>query len=142
MTDATATADRPPGETEPVPLRARGWGIPILLTVVVALGLGLIAVGVAALLGDDHKAETVTFVVPEGTAEDVFFGNEVNIMPPEVDLKVGDTLVIRNDDSQTASVGPFTVRAGETLRQTFRRPQTLIGECTLSGTGEVKIVVT
>lgn len=137
----TATDDPGLG-TETVPLRARGWGIPILLMLIVAAAVGIAAIALVSLAGGGDEAETVTFVVPEGTAEEVFFGNEVDIMPPEVDLRVGDTLVIRNDDKQTATVGPFTVRAGETLTQTFRRPQTLIGECTLSGTGEVKIVVT
>lgn len=139
---APTTSDDPPGDTEPVPRRARGWGIPILLTFVVGIAIGAVLVSVAALLDDDRAPQTLTFVVPDGAAEDAYFGKKVDVMPPEVDLRVGDTLVIRNDDSQTASVGPFTVRSGETLRQTFRRPQTLIGECTLSGTGEVKIVVT
>jgi hypothetical protein len=142
MAEATTTVDEAGDGTEYVPRRARGWGIPILLTVVVAVLLGGVALLIGTVTGDRHSAETVTFVVPDGTAEDLFFGKKVDIMPPKVELKVGDTLVIRNDDSQTASVGPFTVRAGETLKQTFRRPQTLIGECTLSGTGEVKIIVT
>ncbi len=63
-------------------------------------------------------------------------------MPSEVPMRVGDTIVVRNDDVETATVGPFTVRPGETLTQTFRSPMTLVGECTLSGTGEVEIVVT
>ena len=139
----TSVSSSEPGTTEPVPLRARGWGIPLLLTAMVALVLGGVAVAiVAATGGSGGKAETVTYVVPKGTAEELYLGKTINIMPPQVDLDVGDTLVIRNDDVQTATVGPFTVRAGETLTQTFRRPQTLIGECSLSGTGEVKIVVT
>jgi hypothetical protein len=80
-------------------------------------------------------------VVPQGTSERVFRGEVVDIMPPEVRLEVGDTLVVRNEDFETVTVGPFTVRAGETLRQEFQRPQTLIGECTLSGSGEIKIIV-
>lgn len=139
---APTTSDPAPGPAEPIPRRARGWGIPVLLTIVVALALGAAVVAVAALTRDEREPQTVTFVVPDGAAEDAYFGKPVDVMPPEVELRVGDTLVVRNDDSQTASVGPFTVRAGETLRQTFRRPQTLIGECTLSGTGEVKIIVT
>lgn len=126
----------------PVPLRARGWGIPILLVAVVAVMAGLAAVGIAALIDRDRAPETVTFVVPDGTAADLAAGKEVDLMPPEVKLQVDDTIVVRNDDTETATVGPFTVRPGETLTQTFRSPMTLVGECTLSGTGEVKIVVT
>ena len=138
----TTASSSGPEAPEVVPLRARGWGIPLLLTAVVAIIMGIVAVGVVAVTNKEEPAQTVTFVVPDGTAEKVYLGKTVNIMPPKVDLPVGDTLVVRNDDSQTATVGPFTVRPGETLTQTFRRPQTLIGECTLSGTGEVKIIVT
>ncbi|MEZ5181953.1 MAG: hypothetical protein R2702_08785 [Acidimicrobiales bacterium] len=55
---------------------------------------------------------------------------------------MGDTLVVRNDDTETMVVGPFTVRPGETLTQHFQRAQTLVGECSLSGSGTVEIVVT
>lgn len=127
---------------EIVPLRARGWGIPLLLLAAVAVLVGVAALGASALLADDHEAETVTFVVPEGTAADLAAGQTVDLMPSEVPLRVGDTIVVRNDDVETATVGPFTVRPGETLTQTFRSPMTLVGECTLSGTGEVEIVVT
>lgn len=130
-------------EPGPTPARRRGpgWGVVVLLAVVAAIVLGTI-VALVSLGAEDDPGETVTFVVPDGTAEARFYGNEVDIMPPEVELRVGDTLVVRNEDSQTAAVGPFTVRAGETLTQTFQRPQTLVGECSLSGTGEVAIIVT
>ncbi len=139
----TATTEQDaPTPTEQVPLRARGWGIPVLLALVAIMAVFGIGVVLTNLVGTAPKAKTVSYVVPKGTAEKVFFGKTVDIMPPEVRLNTGDTLLVRNEDEQTATVGPFTVRAGETLKQTFQRPQTLIGECTLSGTGEIKIIVT
>lgn len=140
MDPADATTTLP--TDEPVPLRARGWGIPIVLALVALVAVVVIGGSLAALLGGDGEGETLTFVVPEGTAERGYLGETVDIMPAEVQMAVGDTLVVRNDDTQTATVGPFTVRPGETLTQRFQRPQTLIGDCTLSGTGEIKIVVT
>ena len=136
MADQGAPAD------EQVPLRARGWGIPILLAAISLVAVVVLGGAIATLVSGGDDAETVTFVVPDGTARKVFFGETVDIMPSEVRMEVGDTLVVRNDDVQTATVGPFTVRPGETLEQRFQRPQTLIGDCTLSGTGEIKIVVT
>ena len=138
----TATDEQLPGASEEVPLRARGWGIPILLALVAIIAVLAVGVSVTKLVAGSPKAKTLTFVVPAGTAEKAFFGKPVTIMPTEVRLNVGDTLVIKNNDSQTATVGPFTVRDGEVLRQKFQRPQTLIGECSLSGSGEVKIIVT
>jgi len=127
--------------SDQVPVRARGWAIPVVLAVVAIVALVAIGMSIATLVGGGSQ-ETVTFVVPDGTTERVFFGESVEIMPNEVRMRVGDTLVVRNDDIETVTVGPFTVRAGETLTQEFRRPQTLIGECTLSGSGEIKIIVT
>ena len=136
-TDPEQTADDPT-----VPLRARGWGIPVLLAVVALLALVGAGALIAKVTAPDQTGETVTFVVPKGTAEKAFFGEKVDIMPSRVALNVGDTLVIRNDDEETSVVGPFTVRPGETLRQHFQRPQKLVGECTLSGSGTIEIVVT
>ncbi len=136
------TTDQQDLEDAQVPLRARGWGIPILLAAVVMVVVVVAGVVITSATGDDPESVTKTFVVPEGTSEQVYRGEVVNIMPSQVDLAVGDTLVVRNDDVETVTVGPFTVRAGETLTQQFQRPQTLIGECSLSGSGEIKIVVT
>lgn len=124
-----------------VPLRARGWGIPVLLALVCIVCAVVIGAAATSLLDGGDDPETITYTVPEGTSEKLFFGETVEIMPTEVLLDVGDTLVIRNEDSQTMAVGPFTVRGGETLEQTFSRPQTLVGECSLSGTGEIRLVV-
>ena len=124
-----------------VPLRARGWTIPILLALVVIAA----AIGAGALIGSlsgSKEPKTVTFVVPKGTAERALNGETIEIMPELVDLNVGDSLVVVNNDVEVAMVGPFMVRPGETLRQHFRQPQTLTGECSLSDSGEINIVVT
>ena len=63
-------------------------------------------------------------------------------MPAVVRFEVGDYLILRNDADRVFTVGPYTVRPGETLEQQYLRPQTLIGECDLSKTGEIRIVVT
>ncbi|MFN8016826.1 MAG: hypothetical protein U0P45_01750 [Acidimicrobiales bacterium] len=138
---ATTTDEQVPAEAEQVPMRARGWGIPVLLAVVVvAVIVGAFAA--MSAVANHHDAVTKTYTVPKGTAQKVYEGKTVDLMPAEVKLQVGDSLVIKNDDVETVTVGPFTVRAGETLTQTFRRPQTLIGECAISGSGSIRIEVT
>ncbi|HRW39354.1 MAG: hypothetical protein KDB04_03810 [Acidimicrobiales bacterium] len=140
---SAATDPVPPADDDDTaPLRARGWAVPVLLAVaalVVLVGAGVV---IAKVTAPDSSGETLTFVVPEGTTEKLFFGETVDIMPSRVELDVGDTLVVRNDDTETMVVGPFTVRPGETLTQHFQRAQTLVGECSLSGSGTVEIVVT
>lgn len=86
--------------------------------------------------------EEVTFVVPEGTVELLGKVRSVDIMPDVVEMEVGDTLVIHNQDVEQIEVGPYFIRPGETLRQTFQRPQTITGSCGLSTSGTVEIIVT
>ncbi len=108
-------------------------------------GFGLLALvvvlGVLVLALVSGSSTTRTFVIEAGTGARLDAGEQVELMPTEVRLGVGDTLVLRNEDDRDYSVGPYLVRAGETIEQTFRRPQVLVGECSLSGTGEIRIVV-
>ena len=69
-------------------------------------------------------------------------GEQVSAIPTEIKLRVGDKLVVRNQDRKQFEVGPYVVRPGDTLVQEFHRPQTLIGECLVTPTGQVRIVVT
>ncbi|RIK08324.1 MAG: hypothetical protein DCC49_08950 [Acidobacteria bacterium] len=72
-----------------------------------------------------------SFVVPAGTGERLDRGEVIEIVPRTLDVKVGDTLIIRNEDSRTHTVGPVVVRAGETAEQNFTRAGVVEGECTV-----------
>lgn len=142
MTDPAPTPDvddAPPGTDEPA--SGRGWALGVVSIIVSVFAIGVI-VAVALTVTSKPDSETRTFVIPAGTGARLGRGETVEIMPSEVRLRVGDRLVIRNEDDRTTAVGPYTVRAGETLDQEFVRPQVLVGECTLSGSGEIKIIVT
>ena len=125
---------------EPAQDPRAGRGEVIGAVIAVLLAVGVVVIG--SLGDDDGGGEVVTFVVPPGTGARVERGEKVELMPALVELEVGDRLVIRNEDDRTMVVGPYTVRAREVLDQEFRRPQVLEGDCTLSGRGEVRIVVT
>ena len=64
-------------------------------------------------------------------------------VPSLISLSVSgkNTLVIRNDDLVENTIGPFTVRAGETLRQRFDKPGLFVGTCTINQ-GLIRIEVT
>lgn len=121
----------------------RGGGrlLPVMIGLVIVAALALAAVAATGFLAD-RNGETTTFVVPAGTAKRAAAGQIVQIMPVVVKFEIGDTMVIRNDDDEIATVGPFAIRPGETLRKTFRGEQLLKGECSLSDEGIVTIVVT
>jgi len=113
------------------------------MAVVCVISVAVIVVSMVKIVGDRHpKGQTVVFVVPKGTALKASVGKKVDVMPARVLLHVGDSIQVRNEDTSIATVGPFTVRPGETVTQRFENPQVLKGECTLSGSGSVTIIVT
>lgn len=79
----------------------------------------------------EQDGRTHSFVVPAGTGDRLDRGEEIEIVPRTLEVKVGDSLIIRNDDSRTHTVGPVVVRAGETAEQNFTRPGVVEGECTV-----------
>jgi hypothetical protein len=124
----------PPDGTRP----ARRIG----LLVGLALGvLAVVAVLVVVLVGLLSGPRIVTYVIPKGTGQQIAAGQSVTLMPLEVRLRVGDSLELRNLDGRQYFVGPFTVRANETVKQSFRVAGVYRGACTLNPQNEIRIIV-
>lgn len=87
--------------------------------------------------------EEFWIVIPQGTAAQIREGHGDDVMPNEIRLYIGgqNTLVLRNNDLADHTVGPFFVRAGETLRQTFNTPQIYEGVCSVRHDAVVRIIV-
>jgi plastocyanin len=109
--------------------------VPLALTGAVLVLAALLA-GLWLLM----RPTTIEVVVPEGTAARIAAGEEVDLLPAGLELRVGDTLEVRNLDEVTHEIGPYTVSSGQTLRQTFTSPGVIQGVCTFTG-DEVTIVV-
>ncbi|GIU86692.1 MAG: hypothetical protein KatS3mg009_1207 [Acidimicrobiia bacterium] len=106
----------------------------------VALGCAL---ALLAGCGDGARTpQVVEYVVPEGTATRIARGEQVTIMPDTLELRVGDTLRIRNEDVAGATVGPYYVEAGREFTLTYGAPGVFAGACELSEGGTFRIVVT
>lgn len=113
--------------------RAGRW----LLLAVGAAVLVLLGTALAGVLGQqEHRVE-----VPAGTGAAIADGATIELLPAVLEVRVGDRLVIVNDDDVVHEVGPYVVAPGQTLQQTFTRPGTLQGACTLHPSGEISIVV-
>lgn len=128
------------------------------LAVVGAIVLVLFGCGVAVLLAtrDDRTGDNATleviqdndekvdydYVIPAGTQDRKLGGETVEIMPPTLDVKVGESIRIRNDDDAGAFVGIFYVGAGEVVSMRFTTPGELTGTCDLTPGGEFTIKVT
>jgi plastocyanin len=122
----------------PDPSRApeRRWRL------LVAGGVALAALVVLLLVAlPGLRTETIAVEVVPGTAERLAAGETVDLLPRTLEVAVGDRLEIVNRDAVTHEVGPYTVAAGQTLRQTFTSVGTLEGACTLHPSGAITIVV-
>jgi plastocyanin len=126
----------------------RGLAVAIF---VAGLGLALLLAAVAYLVASDQAsqdpaaspAEPASFgvVIPKGLGKRIASGYHYFLIPEDLQLHVGDSLVVVNDDTQVHEVGPFFVRPGETLTHTFTEPGTFIGACTFHPVGQVKIEI-
>lgn len=118
----------------------------LLLAALVAVltacgGDGVVAQPQWGALPDDEPA-TYEYVVPYGTSVRVDQGQTVDLMPSELEVKVGESLRIKNQDGRDYMVGPFFVAAGRTLSMRFTFPGELSGICSLNANGKVVIRVT
>ena len=115
-------------------------------------GFAVVLGGVFAGCGDDSDqpstemvvdSETATFeyVIPAGAGEALDAGTPLEILPAELEVNVGDTIRIENQDDRGHTVGPFFVGANETLTQRFSTPGEFEGVCTVHPSGQLVLVV-
>ena len=109
-----------------------------IVFVVAAAGV----IGIATGMGGGSEPKTLHFTVPEGTGARIAAGEKVYVFPAELELHTGDTIVIKNDDTRPAIVGPYTVDRNSTLSQTFLRTGYVTGFCSIHPSGKVTIHIT
>lgn len=90
---------------------------------------------------DEGKRVDYDYVIPAGTQDAKLRGELVEIMPASLDVSVGESIRIRNDDDAGAMVGIFYVGAGEEVSMRFTTPGTLSGACDVSPEGTFTINV-
>ena len=120
-----------------------------LTRIVGALGVGLVLVA----CGSDDAAEPAAegigevesanyeYVIPAGAGEALDAGTPLEILPAELEVRVGETIRIVNEDDRGHSVGPFFVGAEETLTQRFSAPGEFVGVCTVHPSGQIVLTV-
>lgn len=144
---ASAVSDEAP----PAPLRSGGRTV--LAAAAFLLPILVAVVAVVLLAGRDSSGgggsvatgggRTLEFSIPAGTAARMATGYPVlDVMPEQLDLFVGDTVVVENLDEEVHTFGPITVRPGETTQLTFDRPGYYFGICTVGTHDTVTFVVT
>ena len=76
--------------------------------------------------GVDHE-----FVVPAGTGATLDAGGSVEILPRDLEVRVGDRIVVANEDARDHAVGPWTVPAGDTFTFRFKAVGRYDSHCSL-----------
>lgn len=96
------------------------------------------------LYSDDSEGGDAdySYVIPAGAGEALDAGEPLEILPARLEVQVGQTIEIVNEDDRGHLVGPFFVGEGETLRQRFSSPGEFIGLCTVHPSGELRLIIT
>ncbi len=110
---------------------------------VVAGVLAVVAVAVlgAVVLTGTRDRVTHSFVIPPGTGARLDAGERIEVFPRVLRVKVGDRLVVRNDDDRRHHAGPISVEPGSRMEMTFGRTGELRGACTLNVARTYRIVI-
>lgn len=74
-----------------------------------------------------RKGVVHDFVVPAGTAAKIDRGEDPGVIPKRIDVHVGDSIRVRNDDTEVARLGLFNVAPGETVSMDFNKVTVLSG---------------
>ena len=81
------------------------------------------------------------FEIPVGAGKAIDRGEPLEVLPGELEVRVGEVIEIVNLDNRGHLVGPSFVGANETLRQKFSSPGEFIGSCTVHPSGELVLTV-
>jgi plastocyanin len=90
---------------------------------------------------NDSESATYEYVIPAGAGEALDAGTPLEILPAKLEVRVGESIRIVNEDNRGHSVGPFFVGANETLSQRFTSPGEFAGICTVHPSGEFALIV-
>jgi hypothetical protein len=107
-------------------------GAAVVVTLIAALLLALVITIVAVR---DDGPQDVVVTIPAGT------DSGTDVIDEIVRVERNAELVVRNKDSRLHVLGPITVEAGETARQTFPTEGRFAGSTSLRTDGRVTILV-
>lgn len=103
----------------------------IALSLLIGLLVGLTISEVSYLLlrESNRPPEVVSLDIPLGTAAQVAEGIAPPSIPDEMTFVVGDTLLVRNNDSTDHQLGPLWIPAGSTASMNLDDNQNFIFAC-------------
>lgn len=106
----------------------------ILIRISLSMVVGILVASVVTEVGFhlqgntiSRPPKTVTLVIPKGTSAKVAQGE--NVIPSDMIFVVGDTLLVRNEDSVTHNLGPMVVLAGSSTSLKLDQAKNLVYTC-------------
>ena len=108
----------------------------IFLVMATAMVVGSVAL---SSVTDQPEPEQLLITIPAGTAALLSAGQDVNIIPTDLDFRLRDRLTVVNEDSAAHQIGPFLIPAGKQLDTRFAEAATIEGFCSLHSSGRVTI---
>ena len=109
---------------------------PIAKRVIIFLVIGLIFGALLSEIAfmvmpgmDTRPPQQVVLVIPPGTAQRVAQGQQPPSIPQDMSFVVGDTLVVKNEDSVQHQLGPLWIPAGSSASMLLNTSQKYAFQC-------------
>lgn len=117
----------------------KGSGVGMIIALIGAVVIPLAVVLFFVMRPDP---QTYTYSIAPGTQAAIEQGIAVpNPLPSELNLKVGDTIVVKNNDSAVHTYTFLLLKPGETGRYTFHNAGNFTVDCTVGDHARVTINV-
>jgi hypothetical protein len=90
-----------------------------------------------------NERHDLIYVVPVGTAQRLAAGEALTLFPDTITLNRAsqNTLVIRNEDTQSIQIGPYKIAPGQSFTQRFYNRGTFDLTCSLHKSEQLRIIV-
>ena len=140
MGDVGEEADAP----APAERRRRDTGWPNQRTLLLYLLGGLLIAAIPVVVArfvDQPPGDTYTIDIPPGTADAIAAGDDVQVIPDELDFTLRDVLIIVNRDSVAHTIGPFEIGPGEQSEHSFNEVAAISAYCSLHPGGAISISI-
>jgi hypothetical protein len=103
----------------------------LLVSAVLGLLVGVLVSEVPFLFLQEtaRPPQDITLIIPAGTAEQIARGEQPPSLPENMNFVVGDTFIVKNEDSVDHKLGPLWIPANSSAQLSLDREENLAYEC-------------
>jgi hypothetical protein len=80
----------------------------------------------------DRPPQAIELVIPAGTSAKVAAGDPADAIPSEMSFVIGDTLVVKNEDTTDHVMGPLWIPAGASASLKLEQPNKFAYSCSFT----------